>query len=145
VVPDEAEVLAILRQQAQRLMALLRERAAVARSRVDALASRRVLARPSERLLPLAERVDDLGSRLQRAVRRRHQDAAARWRALGAALEALSPLKVLQRGYSLTTRAVDGALLRAADQTQPGDRLDTQLARGRVSSRVEDVFPEEHA
>jgi exodeoxyribonuclease VII large subunit len=145
VVPDEAEVLALLRQQALRLTALLRERAGAARARVEALASRRVLTRPSERLLLLAERVDELESRMRRAIRRRHQDAAARWRELGAALEALSPLKVLQRGYSITTRAADGALLRSAEQVQPGDVIDTRLGHGRVSSRVAEVFPDEEA
>lgn len=143
VVPDEADVLALLRQQALRLTALLRERAGAARARLDALASRRVLQRPSDRLLLLAGRVDELESRLRRAIRRRQQDAAARWRELGAALEALSPLKVLGRGYSLTTRAADGALLRSADLVRPGDVIETRLGQGRVSSRVADVFPDE--
>lgn len=137
VVPDEAEVLALLQQQALRLVALLRERAAAARSRVEALASRRVLTRPAERLLLLAEHVDDLESRLVRAIRRQHRDATARWTTLGAALEALSPLKVLQRGYSITTRAADGVLIRRADQTHTGELIMTRLGDGRISSRVE--------
>jgi exodeoxyribonuclease VII large subunit len=103
------------------------------------------LTRPAERLLLLAEHVDDLESRLLRAIRRRQQDATARWTALGAALEALSPLKVLQRGYSITTRAADGAVLRRADQAQPGDVIDTRLGQGRIASRVEGVFPERDA
>ncbi len=145
VVPDEAEVLALLQQNALRLVALLRERAAAARSRLDALASRRVLTRPGERLLALAEHVDDLESRLLRAIRRRHQDATARWTALGAALEALSPLKVLQRGYSITTRAAEGALIRRADQMHTGELIMTRLGNGRISSRVEQVYPEREA
>ena len=145
VVPDEAEVLALLQQHALRLAALLRERAAAARSRLESLATRRVLTRPAERLLLLAERVDDLESRLVRAIRRRHQDATARWTTLGAALEALSPLKVLQRGYSITTRAVDGALIRHTDETQAGELISTRMSDGRISSRVEEVFPERDA
>jgi exonuclease VII large subunit len=52
---------------------------------------------------------------------------------------------VLQRGYSITTRAVDGAVLRRANHAQPGDVIDTRLGNGRIASRVEGVFPDADA
>lgn len=50
-------------------------------------------------------------------------------------LAALHPETVLQRGYSLTH--LNGKALRSAQELQPGDAIETQLAEGRVSSRVE--------
>ena len=61
--------------------------------------------------------------------------------ALAARLEALSPLNVLARGYSLTRTDARPALVRSADQVQPGDRLITTVHRGQIVSRVESVEP----
>ncbi len=51
-------------------------------------------------------------------------------------LEALSPLAVLGRGYSITYLVDQGTMLRESGQVQPGDRLLTRLARGTVTSAV---------
>jgi exodeoxyribonuclease VII large subunit len=51
-------------------------------------------------------------------------------------LEGLSPLKILARGYSITTRLGAAQALRDAAELAAGDVLSTRLARGRVESRV---------
>ena len=53
-------------------------------------------------------------------------------------LNALSPLQVLERGYSITLDASGRALVRA-DQVKVGDGLDIRLAQGNVRARVEHV------
>ena len=50
-------------------------------------------------------------------------------------IEALSPERTLQRGYSLTWRA-DGSLLDSVAKAAPGEALVTQLADGRLHSTV---------
>jgi exodeoxyribonuclease VII large subunit len=67
----------------------------------------------------------------QDLVRRRHKLAR-----FAASLEALSPLGVLARGYSLTFRADNQSLVHTIDDVQPGDILHTQLASGFLVSRV---------
>jgi len=83
------------------------------------------------------DRIERLADRGERALRRilderRHQLARA-----SAALEALSPLAVLARGYSLTLQADDATIVRSAEEVRPGDLLHTRLASGRIISRVE--------
>ena len=56
-----------------------------------------------------------------------------------ASLDALSPLKVLGRGYSIVSK-VDGTLIRSRAQVRPGDRLDLRVAEGNVPC---EVLPEE--
>lgn len=51
-------------------------------------------------------------------------------------LQAVAPLRVLERGYSVTLRA-DGRLVRASTDVQPGDTLTTRLADGQLTSIVE--------
>jgi exodeoxyribonuclease VII large subunit len=55
---------------------------------------------------------------------------------LGAALEALSPLAILERGYALVFDA-KGKLVKDAGQVRAGDKIEARLAQGRVRARVE--------
>ena len=52
-------------------------------------------------------------------------------------LHLVSPQQVLARGYSITTDAATGKVLRNAQDVSPGARLLTQLQRGGLQSRVE--------
>jgi exonuclease VII large subunit len=47
----------------------------------------------------------------------------------------------MERGYSITWREEGGALVRDPRGLQPGERLVTQLALGRVRSQVTSVEP----
>jgi exodeoxyribonuclease VII large subunit len=52
-------------------------------------------------------------------------------------LRLLSPLHVLGRGYSITTDAQTGHVLRQAGDTAPGRCLRTRLSAGEVHSVVQ--------
>mgnify|MGYP001501797185 CR=1 FL=1 len=54
-----------------------------------------------------------------------------------AALDAMSPLKVLSRGYAMV-QAADGSVLRSARQVQTGDRIEVRLGEGTLGCRVEE-------
>jgi len=108
-------------------------------SELEALATR--LTPPLQRQLARVRvDLDDLGQDLTRGVRRHWHAADGRLEALRDRLRALSPLAVLGRGYSLTTRAVDGVVVRRVAEVEVGDRLHTATADGgRLESVVERV------
>jgi exodeoxyribonuclease VII large subunit len=54
-------------------------------------------------------------------------------------LEALSPLAVLARGYSIATSWPEGRVVRSARQVQRDDRLRVRLHEGSLDCRVTDV------
>jgi len=141
VVPHHEEIRGELARLAQHLVHALTGRAQAARARLDSLASRRVLTRPLERLHDLARRLDELELRSRRAITNRLKLARQEIAAAGGRLEALSPLKVLERGYSVTRLVPSGTVLRSSTQTKPGDLLETLLESGRVTSRVEASRP----
>lgn len=60
---------------------------------------------------------------------------------LAGSLDALSPLAVLNRGYSVLTRADGRALLDAGDTTV-GETLAVRLHHGRLRVAVTDCLPE---
>ena len=69
--------------------------------------------------------------RLESAVTEKRQSV----RRLEVQLRALSPLAVLDRGYSLTQTA-DGEVVRDVDRLKKGDMLKTRFAKGTVISEV---------
>jgi len=54
-------------------------------------------------------------------------------------LEALSPLSVLKRGYSITERAGDRTVIKDAGSLAKKDLIRTLLAEGEIVSRVEEI------
>lgn len=59
----------------------------------------------------------------------------ARLERMGSALEALSPVAILERGYALVFDA-EGNLLKDPSQVKDGDEIEARLARGRVGAVV---------
>jgi exodeoxyribonuclease VII large subunit len=140
-VPDHADIIAYLRETESRIHESTRRLLSLAQRRLDDLAVRRGFQLPLERVRDLEQRLDEIGQRAERAIRVREMQNKQALAALAARLEALSPLNVLARGYSLTRTEATPALVRSADQVQPGDRLITTVQRGQIVSRVESVEP----
>jgi len=94
---------------------------------------------PQQRLQRLGALAAHLAQRLgyciniQIAVRREKLAGASR------ALDAISPLATLQRGYSITLARASGKVLHQAGQSAVGDILETRLAKGSIISQVSEV------
>ena len=103
---------------------------------LDRLGSR--LAQAGKGRIDLArQKLERLKDRLSRGLERFFNDRRNRLGKLAAGLEAMSPLSVLARGYSLTLKADGATRLRAATDVKPGDLIETILNEGRILSRVE--------
>jgi exodeoxyribonuclease VII large subunit len=134
LVPDRHELVAVVRDLEQRMAAAMRDRFEWMRKSLGAIASRPALRRPLDRVRNAEQRLDDLALRQHRAAARRVESAKLAVGSAAERLESLSPLGVLQRGYSLTM--AHGRIARDAATLAPGDTLETRLASGRVVSRV---------
>ncbi len=139
VVPARDELAQGLRHAQSRLAAALKNRAATARSRLEAVARHRAFRRPLERVHELARGLDEWEGRSLRAVRSCVRTARERTESLAARLDSLSPLAVLGRGYSVTRRTADGQVVRDAGELKPGEQITTRFARGEARSRVESL------
>jgi len=139
VVPHASEVRAELLGIQRHLAQALRGCAAAARARLEALSSRRVLMRPAEKLHERARQIDELELRARRALANCFRHARQELATAAGRLDALSPLNVLERGYSVTRLLPSGTVVRSTEQVQPGDLLETRLHSGKLTSRVEAV------
>ncbi|MDW8223910.1 MAG: exodeoxyribonuclease VII large subunit [Gemmatales bacterium] len=145
VVPDQVQMRQNLRNLRIRLAQALLGKVRAARRQLESLARRRVLKQPLERLRVLSQELDEWGERLDRGVRRYLDDKRQLLAHVSARLQALSPLQVLARGFSLTWKEETAALVRRASDVAVGDTVITQLARGRLRSRVETIFQDGEA
>jgi exodeoxyribonuclease VII large subunit len=59
-----------------------------------------------------------------------------------AVLSSLSPLAVLQRGYSITRKLPSGEIVRSAEMLVTNEELNIQLAKGKFQARVEKIYGE---
>jgi exodeoxyribonuclease VII large subunit len=84
----------------------------------------------------IGERLDRAGDRLQGAIETVLERGAARVARAGAQLDALSPLRVLARGYAVA-RDPGGVLLRRVGQFTAAARFRLTVADGDVRARVE--------
>jgi exodeoxyribonuclease VII large subunit len=108
------------------------------RRRLDGLRARLAVAARGQ-LEQARATLNHLADRARRALRGDLDSRRHRLARLADQLEALSPLSVLARGYSLTLRAEDNTLLRSAREVPPGTLIRTRLASGSLLSRVEIV------
>jgi exodeoxyribonuclease VII large subunit len=76
-------------------------------------------------------------ARLDSAQRHGLAERRGRLQASMAALQAVSPLATLERGYAIVTLAADGTVLRDVTRAPAGSQIDAQLAHGRLRARVE--------
>lgn len=136
-VPDQAPLRESLSYARERLALRINDRLRSLKERLSYLRAHPALKSPSrlyeERLL----RVGELAARITEAVQRRMEDSQ---RALGlqsARLDALSPLKVLGRGYAIAQKLPAREILRAASQARPGDKLLLKLHQGEVECEVQ--------
>jgi exodeoxyribonuclease VII large subunit len=139
VVPERTDVLSDLGHLAVRMESAARDVLRRRRLALDALAGRRALARPFDLVRDRQRQLDELSQRMGGGMRRRIERASRELQALSSHLDALSPLKVLGRGYSLTRREASGEIIRRADDVGVGERIETLLAEGRLTSLVERV------
>jgi exodeoxyribonuclease VII large subunit len=135
VVPDKGELSGEILRLEKRLVRCMESNLGKARESWGRLARR--LADPRRRLRERQVRVDELSMALWRRIRNSLQRCRERLSYLSGRLNGVSPLAVLDRGYSIAQKAPDGAVVKDSDQLEVGDLLKLRFARGGSVCRVE--------
>ncbi|BBL69597.1 exodeoxyribonuclease VII large subunit [Methylogaea oryzae] len=94
---------------------------------------------PRQHLAVLLTHASHLQQRLKAAMARALQPRQQELARLSHALQTISPLATLGRGYAIAFRQRDREIIRSFRDIAPGERLETRLAEGIVISTVEDT------
>lgn len=139
VAPDMSELRDALRSAAARLDQAVDRSLSQRRAALTELSSRRVMQSPTGFIDQRRLELDSIRLRLDAAATGRLNRERQEFARLAAKLDALSPLKVLGRGYSIALDA-EGRAVREAAQLKAGDKLDLRLSRGGAKCLVESVY-----
>ena len=134
-VPDQDALRQSLDAQVSAMAAALTRQIKASRQHLNALAASPALQSPTGYLEQKSQQLLLLKNRL---VSAQNQSLAARkqkYIAAAAKLDAMSPLKVLTRGYSMT-RKEDGTVVRSVSQTEIGERVRISLEDGTLCATV---------
>ena len=109
-----------------------------ARQHLDVLSKSAALQSPQGYLQQRQKSLDALQNRLVAAQNQCIGRSNQRYIALTAKLDAMSPLKVLTRGYAMA-QASDGSVVRSVSQVKSGDQIGISFSDGKITAEVIDV------
>jgi exodeoxyribonuclease VII large subunit len=81
-----------------------------------------------------------LASRLDTAMQRKLEQQQQYLSGITQTLDAVSPLATLNRGYAIVSMQTNQKIITASSQLKPGDKINTRLAKGNVTSQVEAIY-----
>lgn len=137
-VPDREALEQTLDTMAAGMAASLQRQLKSARQHLQVLASHPALQSPAGYLDQKQKTLDLLTNRLIAAQNQNLNRKRERYIAVTAKLDAMSPLKVLTRGYAMA-QTEDGSVLRSVKDTERGERITVRLSDGSLSATVMDI------
>ena len=140
-VPDQGELLRWLRGAGERMEQSETARLEALRQRLETLAKKRCmtdqLAYVQDKRMELLHAQQRLGDLAAGQLARKKQGFSA----LAASLDAMSPLKVLGRGYAMAQNG-DGTILKSWRDVTAGERVSVTLGAGGFTATVDEPFEE---
>ena len=106
-----------------------------ARLRLDSLGKRPVLVSPMASIETRRKALELLNQRLMAAENSAVESHRRRFVSMTAKLDAMSPLKVLTRGYALACDK-KGYLIRSVDQARPGEMMHLRVSDGTIKAKI---------
>lgn len=135
-VPDSMALRKNINDYTNRIYAFLVSKIAFNRELVKNISEKNIMKSPwtfyQERRLNL----DFLAEKLSSAASKKILKSRENFAGLIAALDAMSPLKVLSRGYSITSDP-DGKIIKKVSETKTGDKLEIRVEDGNIKCTVD--------
>jgi len=102
------------------------------------LSDRYFFKHPDNLFIQYQQRIDEIIKSINTNIMYFVQLKDSEFKALVAKMQSLSPLSVLARGWSITTK--DESIIRDVSGVRKGDKIKTKLNKGSLISKVEDII-----
>ena len=132
-VPETAELLTRFKNLTDRMAFLCERRIKRERERVNALSARRIFTDPEGLYREQRMRLDSLFQSLEYVAERKLSDSRAMLSTAAAKLDALSPLAILSRGYTVVTK--DGKTIKHAKDIPTEGLFSVRFADGAIIAK----------
>ena len=137
-VPDQDALLQQLDSMSAAMATAMSRQLKAARQHLDVLSASPALRSPTGYLDQKRKNLELLKNRLIAAENQHISRNNQRFIALTAKLDAMSPLKVLTRGYAVAEKE-SGEILRSVKQTKAGEKITVSLSDGSLTAKVLEV------
>ena len=135
-VPDESELREMIKSYDIRVNRAMEGEIRLMRKRLSDLSSRRVMRDASVYVDDKRMVLDHLRDRMAAGFSAQTANKRGKFLSLAAKMDALSPLKVLTRGYSIAEKE-DGTVIKSKTDAEKGDKINILLSDGKISCWVE--------
>ncbi len=136
IVPSRDDVFESLAAVQRRLDSLLLHRLSQAEIRLQSIASRPVLQSPERLLETPTQRLDVMHETLDNRIDVILQSRTEQLERVSQVLDAISPLKTLARGYSVTLDAASDKVIMSIEHVKPDQLIRTKLSDGEFLSKI---------
>lgn len=139
VIPKKEDLTNLINTAVTRLKNALNTKLDTLTERLTTLRESYILKRPLNLIIQYEQEIDDL--RKDMAIRIDHiiKMRGENFNLLISKLEALSPLAILNRGYSITAKLPEHVIIKDSKILKQGDEVETKLGKGKFRSRVEEI------
>jgi exodeoxyribonuclease VII large subunit len=139
VIPRKEDLVNSIRSFTQRLRHTLIAKLALLGERLETLKTSYVMRQPRNLIQQYEQRLDEINRHMGVRIDHIVEMCQECLRATAGKLEVLSPLAILARGYSVTTKLPEGAILKDTQHVKKDDVVETKLGKGKFRSRVEEI------
>ena len=134
VSPEDGELIGNLNYYRQKLTDEIRAFIRDSKNRLDSIASSRMLSDRTEFIRNKQMRLDMISKSMDSSYKHMLSEKKAELSAISSKLDAMSPLKVLSRGYTVVMR--DKTAVSSAKDIRMGDRIDIMFSDGKIKCTV---------
>jgi exodeoxyribonuclease VII large subunit len=139
VIPKKEDLVNLISASTTRLNNALTGKVNRLAERFKAVKESYILRQPLNLITQYEQMIDDfrkdMAIRVEHLVKMRGENHNL----LKSKLEAFNPLAILKRGYSVTVKLPEGAILKDIGSLEIGDMVETKLGKGKFRSKVEEI------
>jgi exodeoxyribonuclease VII large subunit len=136
VVPRKDLLLDMLEKLETRLLQSLTGKLRLSKDKLVRIANSYAMRQPFDRLRRWQQRLDEFAQRLKLNITHALNTEREKLSGIAGKLESLSPLNVLKRGYTITTRLENNKSLREVKGLNIEDKIKTSFSKGSVISTI---------
>jgi len=136
VVPRKDLLIEKIEKFKARLLQSLAGKLRLSKEKLARIANSYAMRQPFDRLNRWQQKLDEFAQRLNLNITHALYTEREKLSGIAGKLESLSPLNVLKRGYTITTRQEDNKSLRDIKNLSKGDKIKTNLSKGSIISEI---------
>ncbi|OGX00210.1 MAG: exodeoxyribonuclease VII large subunit [Omnitrophica bacterium RIFCSPLOWO2_02_FULL_45_16] len=139
VIPKKEDLINLINKETARLNKAISGKLEWLEERLRNLKEAYIFRQPLNYMIQQEQRIDDLRKDMHVRIVHVVGIYGEKFNRVISKLEALSPVAILKRGYSITVKWPEGAIVKDANALKKDDIVETKLGRGKFKSRVEEI------